>query len=47
MMKSGKDCYYRFRDGDVFEGEFINDVFYCGKYTSKDKDMLYEGFFNS
>ena len=32
MKKSGKDCYYRFNDGDVF---------YFGKYVSKDKDMQY------
>lgn len=41
MKKSGKNCYYRFKDGDVFEGEFKDDVFYFGKYVSKDKDMQY------
>lgn len=47
MKKSGKNCYYIFSDGDVFEGEFKDDVFYFGKYVSKDKTMKYEGFFNS
>lgn len=47
MKKSGKDCYFKFKDGDIFEGEFTDDAFYFGKYASKDKDIQYEGFFNN
>ncbi len=46
MLKSGNSCYYRFNDGDIFEGDFRNDQFSYGKYISKDKDMQYEGYFN-
>lgn len=43
MMKEGENCYFKFADGDLFQGEFRNDQFYKGKYTSKDKDMQYDG----
>lgn len=46
LKKHGINCFYRFNDGDTFQGQFKDDHFHHGKYISKDKTMQYEGFFN-
>ena len=44
---SGKDGYLKFANGDVFEGEFLNNELYYGKITySKDKSYFIGSFKN-
>ena len=44
---SGKDGYLKFANGDVFEGEFLNNELYYGKITySKDESYFIGSFKN-
>ena len=41
----GRDAYFRYGNGDVFEGEFANNSFKYGRYTQKSDKSYFEGEF--
>ena len=44
---SGDDCYFKYANGDVFEGKFRNNHFWYGKYTIAKDKSYYVGSFDS
>lgn len=43
----GKNAYFKYDNGDTFEGEFRNNAFYEGKYTIKEDGSYFVGSFKN
>ena len=43
---TGDNCYFRYSNGDVFEGKFRNNTFYYGKYKIAEDSSYYIGHFD-
>ena len=43
---TGDNCYFRYSNGDVFEGKFRNNTFYYGKYKIAEDGSYYIGHFD-
>lgn len=43
----GKNAYFKYDNGDTFEGEFRNNAFYYGRYTIKEDGSYFIGTFES
>lgn len=43
----GRNAYFKYDNGDTFEGEFINNAFYEGKYTIKEDGSYFIGTFKN
>lgn len=41
----GKNVFFRYDNGDIFEGSFVNDSFDKGKYTVKEDGSWFVGYF--
>lgn len=44
---SGYSAYFKYPNGDIFEGEFRNNSFFRGKYTIKEDGSYFEGSFKN
>ena len=42
---SGKDAYFKYSNGDTFEGEFRNNSFYYGTYTIAEDKSYFVGYY--
>ena len=40
-------CFFRYDNGDIFEGTFANNAFSQGRYTLKDDGSYFEGTFKN
>ena len=40
---SGDNVFFRYDNGDTFEGSFVNNRFNQGRYTMKDDGSYFEG----
>ena len=43
----GKDAYFKYANGDTFEGEFRNNSFYQGKYTIAEDKSYFVGYYEN
>lgn len=43
---SGANCYFRYAEGDTFEGTFVSNRFKYGKYTIASDKSFYIGFYD-
>ena len=44
---TGKDTYFKYANGDTFEGEFRDNAFYFGKYTIAEDKSYFVGFYKN
>ena len=44
---TGDDCYFKYANGDTFEGKIRSNSFYYGKYTIAEDGSYYEGYYNT
>jgi len=42
---TGKDAYFKYSNGDTFEGEFRDNAFYFGKYTIAEDKSYFVGYY--
>lgn len=43
----GKDCYFKYTNGDTFRGEFYNNSFYYGQYTIAKDQSYFDGYYSN
>jgi len=43
---TGEDCYFKYANGDVFQGKFRNNSFYYGRYTMVDDKSYFIGYYD-
>ena len=46
-LMHGENTYYKYANGDTFEGSFVNNVFAKGKYTSAESGDYFVGTFDN
>lgn len=46
-LMHGNDAYYKYANGDVFQGSFVNNLFTEGTYTVKETGEYYTGTFDN
>lgn len=44
---TGDNCYFKYSNGDEFEGQFRDNSFYYGKYTIAKDKSYYVGYYNN
>lgn len=44
---TGDNCYFEYKEGDSFSGEFRNNSFHYGKYTVAKDKSYYVGYYNN
>jgi hypothetical protein len=44
---TGKDAYFKYANGDTFEGEFRDNAFYFGEYTIADDKSYFVGYYKN
>ena len=44
---TGKDCYFKYANGDTFRGKFRNNAFYYGTYTIASDKSYYVGYYKN
>ena len=44
---TGKDAYFKYVNGDTFEGEFQDNAFYKGRYTIAEDKSYYVGYYKN
>lgn len=44
---SGDNCYFKYANGDVFEGKFRDNAFYYGKYTIAQDKSYFIGYYEN
>lgn len=44
---TGKDAYFKYANGDTFEGEFRDNAFYFGRYTIADDKSYFIGYYKN